>query len=135
MQDGLRLRTRLSGSKREKRNIIMATTASKKVNYTPEMAAKLEADYKAGVVIDEAYSEKMGKSLRSCVAKLSRLGIYKKAEKVSKVTGAAPMTKEVICDQIAERLGVPPETVASLAAATKTALVLVLENLPEVPAA
>ena len=45
----------------------MATT----VNYTAEQTAKLVADYKAGVTVEQLAQE-MGKTVRSIVAKLSR---------------------------------------------------------------
>lgn len=47
----------------------------KNVNYTADMVATMVADYNAGVTV-EAIAEKVGRSVRSVVAKLSREKVY-----------------------------------------------------------
>ena len=50
------------------------------VNYSPEMIAKMTADYAADKPLSEI-AENVGKSVASVRAKLSSLGIYKPKEK------------------------------------------------------
>ena len=80
---------------------------SKVVNYTVEQVAELVGSYnaatdesgRAGVVTQ--YAEKFGKGTRSIIAKLSREGVYQKAEKASKVTGGKPVTKDMLSVELA----------------------------------
>ena len=71
---------------------------SKSVNYTAEQTAQIVADYQAGVTT-EAIAEKLGKTVRSVVAKLSREGVYKAKTYVSK-TGAPVVKKDAHADAI-----------------------------------
>lgn len=107
------------------------TAKAKAVNYTAEQVASMVADYKAGIAegvensaLVKTIAEKVGKGVRSVVAKLSREGVYKKAEYKAK-DGSKAETKSEIVEKIAEKLDVPAETVGSLEAATKQALKLV----------
>lgn len=93
---------------------------AKTVNYTPEMTAKMVADYEAGTTV-EAMAEALGKSVRSIVAKLSREGVYKKKEYKTK-TGEAVVKKDAFADFIAEALGMTEADAESLTKANKTAL-------------
>lgn len=104
-----------------------------KVNYTAEQTAQAVADYVAGMPV-EAIAAALGKSTRSIVAKLSREKVYV-AKTYTAKTGEAVTSKAELVEAIAVKLGVASEVVGSLESATKVALKLVLENLPDVEAA
>jgi len=93
---------------------------TKAVNYTVEQAAKMVADYEAGVAV-EAIADALGKSVRSVVAKLSREGVYRKKVYTTK-TGDAVVKKDAFADYIAEALGMSEADAESLTKANKTAL-------------
>jgi len=99
----------------------------KATNYTPEQTAQLVEQYNSGITV-ESLAETFGKSVRSIVAKLSREGVYKKKEYVSK-TGESPVAKDTLADKIGVlcRLSVP-ET-ESLTKANKTALQKILQKV------
>ena len=103
----------------------MAT--EKAVNYTPEMTAKMLADYAAGVTV-ESIAETMGKTVRSVVAKLSREGVYKKKEYVTK-TGERPVKKDTHADAIGALVGLSEGETDSLTKANKSALAKIFEAL------
>lgn len=92
----------------------------KAVNYTADQAAKMVADYMAGVSV-EAIATELGKSARSVVAKLSREKVYKAKTYVSK-TGEAVVKKDEFADSIAQALGLNEADADSLTKANKTAL-------------
>lgn len=106
---------------------------AKAENYTVEMAAKVVADYLAGVPVEQI-AESVGKSTRSIVAKLARerkedgTPVYAKKAYVAK-TGEAVQSKADLVAVIAEKLGATSEEVGSLEAATKSALKLVAAAL------
>lgn len=113
----------------------MAT--AKVENYTAEMTAELKAAYLA--VIDKDYdtrkatviqvfAEKFGKSTKSIVAKLTKEGIYKPAEYVSK-TGEKPVKKDAHADAIGKILGLSEPDTDSLTKANKSALVKIFSAL------
>ena len=93
---------------------------AKTVNYTPEMTAKMVADYAEGVTV-EAIAEALGKSVRSVVAKLSREKVYKAKEYKTK-TGEAVVKKDAHADFIGEALGLTEADTESLTKANKVAL-------------
>lgn len=93
---------------------------AKTVNYTPEMTAKMVADYQAGTTV-EAIAEALGKTVRSVVAKLSREKVYKAKTYVTK-TGEAVVKKDEFADYIAQALGMGEADADSLTKANKTAL-------------
>jgi uncharacterized protein (DUF1501 family) len=99
----------------------MATT--KTVNYTADQTAELVKAYteKPEKATVEAFAVKFGKTAKSVVAKLSREGVYKKAEYVSK-NGEKPMKKDTVADQIGAALGMTEAEIESLTKANKTAL-------------
>ena len=101
--------------------------AEKAINYTPEQTAQIVADYNAGVPVAEI-AEAMGKTARSIIAKLSREGVYKRKEYVSK-TGAAPVKKDTLADKIGALCDLSEGEIESLAKANKTALDKVLAKL------
>ncbi len=70
----------------------------KTINYTPEQTAQMVLDYSNGTTV-EAIAEKMGKTVRSVVAKLSREKVYIAKTYVSK-TGAPVVKKDAHADAI-----------------------------------
>lgn len=101
----------------------------KVVNYTPEMAVSMVADYQAGVSV-ETIAESLGKSVRSVVAKLSREGVYKAKEYVSK-TGEKPVKKDAHADAIGAVLKLTESETESLTKANKTALAKIWQALAD----
>jgi predicted DNA-binding ArsR family transcriptional regulator len=98
----------------------MAEKAAKVQNYTAEQTAKMVADYTNGMTV-EAIAQALGKTARSVVAKLSREGVYKKKEYVSK-TGEKPQKKDATADAIGAVLKMSEGEIDSLTKANKTAL-------------
>jgi 3-hydroxyacyl-CoA dehydrogenase len=103
---------------------------AKVVNYTPEMTLAIVGAYTADPTkaTVEALATKFGKTTRSIIAKLSREGVYQKAEYVTKA-GAKPETKEAKVEKIAAILGVQSDKLGGLETATKLALDLVFAGL------
>ena len=101
--------------------------AEKTVNYTPEMTQRVVADYVAGVAVEQI-AENLGKTVRSVVAKLSREGVYKKKEYVSK-TGEKPVKKDAHADAIGAILQLSEGEIDSLTKANKSALKKIFEAL------
>lgn len=101
--------------------------SAKPVNYTVEQAEKMVADYAAGVTV-ETIANELGKTVRSVVAKLSRSGVYKKKEYVSK-TGEAVQKKDTYADAIGSVLRMNENDIDSLTKANKTALKIIFEAL------
>lgn len=99
-------------------------------NYTDEQTAELRAAYVANPVKDtvEMFAAKFGKSARSIVAKLSKEGVYKKAEYVSK-TGEKPVKKDAHAEAIGKVLNLTENDVDSLTKANKSALVAIFKAL------
>jgi len=98
-----------------------STKTVKAPNYTPEQETAMQADYAAGVSV-EKIAESLGKSARSVVAKLSRLGVYKAKEYKSK-TGEPVQKKDETADAIGLVLKMTEAEIESLTKANKTALV------------
>jgi hypothetical protein len=94
--------------------------AAKTVNYTPEQTQDIVAGYLVGESV-ESIADRMGKSVRSIVAKLSREGVYKKKEYVSK-TGERPVKKDAHADAIGAILQLSESDTDSLTKANKSAL-------------
>ncbi len=113
-----------------------ATKTEKTVNYTDAQVAELKAGYLAVIngtyedrkVIVESFAEKFGKSARSIVAKLTREGVYKPAEYVSK-TGEKPVKKDAHADAIGKILLLSEPDIESLTKANKSALVKIFSAL------
>jgi hypothetical protein len=101
--------------------------AEKVVNYTPEQTAQMVADYSAGVTV-ESIAQSLGKTVRSVVAKLSREGVYRKKEYVSK-TGEKPVKKDAHADAIGAILRLSEGEIDSLTKANKSALKTIFEAL------
>lgn len=94
--------------------------AEKVANYTPEQTLKMVTDYQSGVTV-ESIAESLGKTVRSVVAKLSREGVYKKKEYVSK-TGEKPVKKDAHADAIGAILRLSEGEIDSLTKANKSVL-------------
>ena len=109
--------------------------AEKKVNYTPEQAARLVEAYAEGSTDEERLaimanlSAEFKRDVKSIRAKLVSLGVYVKVSPVSKITGDKPETKETIVTGIARLLDVAPATLESLDNATKKTLYALREGI------
>ncbi len=99
----------------------------KATNYTPEQTAQLVEQYNSGITV-ESLAETFGKSVRSIVAKLSREGVYKKKEYVTK-TGESPVAKDTLADKIGVLCGLSEPETESLTKANKTALQKILQKV------
>ncbi len=75
------------------------------VNYTEEQVGIMVARYTAEPTREtvENLAEELNKSIKSIIGKLSREGVYKKTEYVTK-TGEKPVTKAQLVMNIAELL-------------------------------
>lgn len=108
----------------------MAEKTAKPVNYTAEQTLRIVEAYKAEptqATVD-LLAQEMGKTVRSIVAKLSREGVYKKKEYVSK-TGERPVKKDDTADAIGAVLKLTEAEIDSLTKANKTALVKIFNAL------
>ena len=94
-----------------------------KLAYTAEQSAALVAAYTANPNKEtvESFAILFMKTQKSIIAKLSREGVYKKAEYVSK-SGNAPVKKETIADELQELFKLTESEADSLTKANKTAL-------------
>lgn len=100
---------------------------AKVVNYTDEQSAMVQGLYVAGTDVAEIATT-VGKSVRSVVAKLSRLGVYKAKEYVSK-NGVKPVKKDTFADDIGSLVGMTEAETESLTKANKTALAKILSKM------
>ena len=94
------------------------------VNYTAAQTAEAVESYLAGQTV-EAIASKLGKTVRSVVAKLSREKVYVPKVKV----GDARVTKARMVGQIAAFVGVEAVELASFEKATHEALELLLSKV------
>ena len=101
--------------------------AEKIANYTEQQTAQLVADYVSGTSV-ESLAESFGKSVRSIVAKLSREGVYKKKEYVSK-SGEPVQKKDMTADAIGRILNLSEPDTESLTKANKRALKAIFDAL------
>ncbi len=100
---------------------------AKEVNYTPEMTAQIVGDYTSGISVEQI-AEKLGKSVRSVVAKLSREKVYVKKEYKTK-TGEKVVKKDAHADAIGAILKMPENDIESLTKANKSALKAIFDAL------
>ena len=108
----------------------MATTtktAAKVATYTTEQVVKLLALYAEGLATD-AIAAALGKTTRSIIAKLSREGVYKKAEYKTK-TGGEVTAKGELAERICKAANLPLDMADSISKANKQALVGILSAL------
>lgn len=103
---------------------------AKTVNYTAEQTAELVSAYVAAPTNETVsmFAEKLGKSVRSIVAKLSREGVYQKKEYTTK-KGEKPVKKDSMADAIGAVLNLTEAEADSLAKANKTALAKIFAAL------
>lgn len=92
---------------------------TKAVNYTPEQETQMVDQYQAGMSVDEIATA-FGKSVKSVVAKLSVLGVYKPKAKAT-ATGDR-VTKATLVATIEGRYAVDPGTFADLEKCSKATL-------------
>lgn len=107
--------------------------AQAKTAYTAEQTAELVSAYKVAPTTETvaAFAEKFGKTVKSIVAKLSREGVYKKKEYVTKAC-EKPESKENLADKLMKAIPELSENEAdSLTKANKTALQKILKALEE----
>lgn len=79
-------------------------------NYTEAQTLELVSQYKAGVAVEQL-AAKLGKSVRSVVAKLSREGVY---QAKARATGQARVRKAELVERLATACAVPVEVFESL---------------------
>jgi len=97
------------------------------VNYTAEQTARVIVGYTDGVTVENLAAE-LGKSARSIIAKLSREGIYKKKEYVTKA-GEPAILKDAHADAIGSILNLSEPEITSLTKCNKAVLVKIFEAL------
>ena len=85
-------------------------TEATKTNYTEAQTLELVNEYKAGVSVEQL-AERLGKSVRSVVAKLSREGVYTPK---AKARGVARVRKAELVERLATACSVPAELFESL---------------------
>lgn len=92
-------------------------------NYTEEQTNMLVGAYLDSPTPEtvERLAEKLDKSKKSIIGKLSREGVYRREVYVSK-TGEKPITKIEIVSQIAEALGLESTDLTGLEKSPKEAL-------------
>jgi hypothetical protein len=106
------------------------TMAEKIVNYTEDQTTMMVSEYTANPsrATVEALAVTFGKSVRSIVAKLSREGVYQKAERTTK-TGEPIQKKDATADAIGAVLQLTEAETESLTKANKTALLKIFAAL------
>lgn len=92
-------------------------------NYTEEQTQELVREYTndPNPATVEKLAEKLDRSKKSIIGKLSREGVYRREVYVSK-TGESPITKVEIVSNIAEGLGIEGGSLAGLEKSPKAAL-------------
>jgi len=114
------------------------TAKTTTVNYTPEMIETMESMY-ASVSLDTStdaerkemvvsISDKLGKTVNSVRAKLSKLNVYIKPKATTK-TGAVVVRKAQLVSEIATLLNVDEDLLGSLEKSTKFSLEAVIKGL------
>ena len=101
---------------------------AKTVNYTPEQAEKMVADYGRGVTVETIAAE-LGKTARSVIAKLSREKVYKSDKGYKTKNGEAVVKKEALADRLTVLADLTAAEADSLTKANKTALAKIVALL------
>ena len=93
------------------------------INYTEEVTKYMVDQYNAVPTMEtvQALADELGKSSKSVIGKLSREGVYKRAIYTSK-SGAVPVTKVELVNNIAENIGIEVEDLVGLEKSPKAAL-------------
>jgi hypothetical protein len=104
--------------------------SEKIANYTESQTARMIGEYTANPSKDTVamLAVEFGKSVRSIVAKLSREGVYQKAERTTK-TGEPIQKKDATADAIGAVLQLTEAETESLTKANKTALLKIFAAL------
>ena len=103
----------------------MSETATKTVNYTEELTAKVISDYQDGVDLD-AIADDIGKSVRSVRSKLVREGVYVAKPKADTSDKREGPTKKELLNQLES---IAPFEVNGFMGATKSAIADLLVHL------
>ena len=93
-------------------------TDATKTNYTEAQTLELVTRYQAGDTV-EALAEKLGKSVRSVVAKLSREGVYVAK---AKSNASTRVTKAALTSMLEAKLGMAAGSLESLQKGSHEAL-------------
>ena len=93
------------------------------MNYTEEQTKYMVEHYESCPSMEtvQYLAEKLGKTTKSIIGKLSREGVYKRAVYKSK-SGESPITKVELVSNIAENMGVEVENLVGLDKAPKATL-------------
>ena len=107
------------------------------MKYTPELTQQLLDAYQEGKTpeaLSAMFTLQEGEEVpvRSIIAKLSSLGVYKKKEYLTK-RGEIPIKKEEYIERIARLLDVNAEILESLEKVNKSVLQLIERKLQEIP--
>ena len=113
----------LSTTQRKEKSV-MAETATKAVNYSDELTAKVISDYQEGVDLD-IIADEIGKSVRSVRSKLVREGVYVAKPKTASAKREEPTKKELL-NQLES---IAPFEVNGFMGATKSAIADLLVHL------
>ena len=103
------------------------------LNYTEEQVEMMTNQYRLNPSRDtvERLADELNKSVKSIIGKLSREGVYKKTEYVTK-TGEEPVTKSQLVLSIAEELNEDYESLSGLEKSPKEALKVLLYSIEEI---
>ena len=103
------------------------------LNYTQEMVDLMTEKYSANPTREtvEELAEELNKSIKSIIGKLSREGVYKKTEYLTK-TGEKPITKKEIVQTLAGMLRLEYEALAGLEKSPKQSLKTLMVELQEI---
>lgn len=99
------------------------------IKYTKELTDKIVAEYQNGATAEDL-GAKYDLPVRSIIAKLSSLGIYKKKVYTDK-QGNPPIKKEFYVEKIANALEIDLDLAESLTKVNKVILKRILEKLGE----
>ncbi|MEK9697028.1 MAG: hypothetical protein VW270_14800 [Candidatus Poseidoniales archaeon] len=107
------------------------------MNYSKEETDRIIEEYTLDPTRDtvDRLAEETGRTSKSIIGKLSREGVYKKSEYLTK-TGEKPVTKAELVERIRELLGLAEDSTQGLEKAPKETLkaiseVLILTLRPE----
>ena len=100
------------------------------VNYTQDQVEYIVNQYRLNPNREtvEMLADELNKSVKSIIGKLSREGVYKKTEYLTK-TGEKPRTKTEIVENLASKLDLDITALAGLEKAPKVALKNLEESL------
>lgn len=105
-------------------------TKEKVLNYTEAQETRMRTEYVANPTREtvDALAQAFGKTSRSIIAKLSRMGVYKAKEYVTKA-GEKPVKKDEHADAIGAVLRLTEPEIESLTKANKSALKKIFDAL------